>query len=225
MLLTLQLLLLLPLLPLLLLPIAPTADAPTPPAAPIPLATPIPPATSTYHVAPTPDAVPIPPAAPTLHATPTSPVALPPAAVPIPPAAPTPTAVPSPITISQVCIPLGQLYHRKEVIIRMASLNLGQGKVAFSCSYSCTCFCSCSDSCSYYISCSHSCSYSVSCSPQVTKVPPLSDTKALEQGTELLENLLLLTIGVGAPVMLWMYDGSKSSEKEAVKEARFQEVG
>ena len=53
---------------------------------------------------------------------------------------------------------------------------------------------------------------------KVTKVPPLSETKAVEQGSEMLAELLILSIAS----TLLIYEYNRSSEKEAAKEAKLK---
>jgi hypothetical protein len=79
-----------------------------------------------------------------------------------------------------VCIPIAQLYHFYEVRLKMAALNLGQGKV--------------------------------------TKVPKLTDSKAVEQGSELLSEIIIL--GIASSLLIYEYQ--RSSEKDQAKEERLR---
>ena len=85
-----------------------------------------------------------------------------------------------PLFRNWVCMPLGQWAHFIEVRVRMAGLNLGQGKV--------------------------------------TRVPRLSEAKAVEQGSELLSEFIIF----GTAIALVTYEYNRSSDKEAGKQEQLK---
>ena len=86
----------------------------------------------------------------------------------------------SPFFKNWVCIPIAQLFHFYEVRVKMATLNLGTGKV--------------------------------------TKVPKLSETQAVQQGAELLSEMIILSIASG----ILIYEYNRSKEKEEAKEEKIK---
>jgi len=86
----------------------------------------------------------------------------------------------SPFFKNWVCIPVAQLFHFYEVKVKMATLNLGKGKV--------------------------------------TKVPKLSETQAVQQGAELLSEIIILSIASG----ILIYEYNRQKEKEEAKEIKIK---
>ena len=86
----------------------------------------------------------------------------------------------SPFFKNWVCIPVAQLFHFYEVRVKMATLNLGTGKV--------------------------------------TKVPKLSETQAVQQGAELLSEMIILTIASS----ILIYEYNRQKEKEEAKEEKIK---
>ena len=86
----------------------------------------------------------------------------------------------SPFFKNWICIPVAQLFHFYEVRVKMATLNLGTGKV--------------------------------------TKVPKLSETQAVQQGAELLSEMIILSIASG----ILVYEYNRSKEKEEAKEEKIK---
>ena len=86
----------------------------------------------------------------------------------------------SPFFKNWVCIPVAQLFHFYEVKVKMATLNLGTGKV--------------------------------------TKVPKLSETQAVQQGAELLSEIIILSIASG----ILIYEYNRQKEKEEAKEVKIK---
>ena len=86
----------------------------------------------------------------------------------------------SPFFKNWVCIPVAQLFHFYEVRVKMATLNLGTGKV--------------------------------------TKVPKLSETQAVQQGAELLSEMIILSIASS----ILIYEYNRQKEKEEAKEEKIK---
>ena len=86
----------------------------------------------------------------------------------------------SPFFKNWVCIPVAQLFHFYEVRMKMATLNLGTGKV--------------------------------------TKVPKLSETQAVQQGAELLSEIVILSIASS----ILIYEYNRQKEKEEAKEEKIK---
>lgn len=85
-----------------------------------------------------------------------------------------------PLFRNWVCAPIGQWAHFMEVKVRMAGLNLGQGRV--------------------------------------TRVPRLAEDKAVQQGSELLSEIIIFGTAMG----LLTFEYNRSSDKEAVKQEQLK---